>query len=549
MEKYSKNSSIPKIIKKVLPAVVSIIVSKELQPYNSDSLSFPFDQFFSFPFDQFFQTTPVPQPEQNQAEPEKQKVGGGTGFIISADGLILTNKHVVDDIAADYSVVLSDGTSYEAEVVARDPLNDFAFLRIEAQDLPTVDLGDSDQIQIGQTVIAIGFSLGEYSNTVTKGIISGIGRDIVAGSASGSEKLEGVIQTDAAINPGNSGGPLLNLAGQVIGINTAVNWQGQSLGFAIPINQAKSVIESVNQFGEIIRPWLGVRYVILNKEIAEANKLKYEYGAMVLRGQTANEVAVVKDSPADKAGIVENDIITKINGEEINENNQLFYKACKKLGYKVEQFPVNTRGCQGLGTCNLGCAVHAKQGTAAVQIPAAKKNGVDVFPFCKVEKIKDHDVLVTVSAPCFDQEPSSLAPGVYCFRASKIVLAAGALFSPILLEKSFGNRKWPALGRYFTCHPALILTGEHQRPITNFVGHPKSYYCDEFTESHRFVLETCMYFPFTLAKNICGFGEELDDLMKHYAHLQMILVLAIDEARAENRVRLGRNGMPKVFYQ
>ncbi|OGQ08552.1 MAG: hypothetical protein A3G32_00125 [Deltaproteobacteria bacterium RIFCSPLOWO2_12_FULL_40_28] len=234
--------------------------------------------------------------------------------------------------------------------------------------------------------------------------------------------------------------------------------------------------------------------------------------------------------------------------EEINENNQLFYKACKKLGYKVEQFPVNTRGCQGLGTCNLGCAVHAKQGTAAVQIPAAKKNGVDVFPFCKVEKIKDHDVLVTVSAPCFDQEPSSLAPGVYCFRASKIVLAAGALFSPILLEKSFGNRKWPALGRYFTCHPALILTGEHQRPITNFVGHPKSYYCDEFTESHRFVLETCMYFPFTLAKNICGFGEELDDLMKHYAHLQMILVLAIDEARAENRVRLGRNGMPKVFY-
>src|SRR3989338_8711316 len=234
--------------------------------------------------------------------------------------------------------------------------------------------------------------------------------------------------------------------------------------------------------------------------------------------------------------------------EEINDNNKLFVEGCQNLGWKVEQFPVNTRGCQGLGTCNLGCAVHAKQGTGVVQIPQAQKNGVEGLPFCKVEKIKDHDVLVTVSATCFDQEPSSLAPGVYCFRASKIVLAAGALFSPILLEKSFGNRKWPALGRYFTCHPALILTGEHQRPITNFVGHPKSYYCDEFTESHRFVLETCMYFPFTLAKNICGFGEELDDLMKHYAHLQMILVLAIDEARAENRVRLGRNGMPKVFY-
>ena len=316
-------------VSRVTPAVVSIIVSKELQPYNSDSLSFPFDQFFSFPFDQFFQTTPVPQPEQNQAEPEKQKVGGGTGFIISADGLILTNKHVVDDIAADYSVVLSDGTSYEAEVVARDPLNDFAFLRIEAQDLPTVDLGDSDQIQIGQTVIAIGFSLGEYSNTVTKGIISGIGRDIVAGSASGSEKLEGVIQTDAAINPGNSGGPLINLAGEVIGINTAINSQGQLVGFAIPINSAKSVIASVKENGRIVRAYLGVRYLPLNSQIQAKNNLAYDYGALLVRGDTPAELAVVPGSPADQAGLEENDIILEVEGGKLDQAHSLAKEVAK----------------------------------------------------------------------------------------------------------------------------------------------------------------------------------------------------------------------------
>ncbi len=323
-------------VQKNRSAVVSVVITKELQQYyNATGPNSPFDQFFGFPFGfDFGQTQPIPGPKQ------KTEVGGGTGFIISADGLIITNKHVVSDEQAEYSVVLNDGKRHDAKVVGRDPFNDIAFLKIEAKNLPVVALGDSSKAQVGETVIAIGYSLGEYSNSVTKGIISGLGRSIVAGGGGQSEKLENVIQTDAAINPGNSGGPLLNLQGEVIGINTAVNNQGQLVGFAIPINTAKTQITSVKEKGKIVRPYLGVRYILLNEDIAKKNNLPVNYGALIVRGQSQTELAVIPGSPADKADLVENDIILEANGVKINSSHSLSeeitkYQPGDKLNLKV----------------------------------------------------------------------------------------------------------------------------------------------------------------------------------------------------------------------
>jgi choline dehydrogenase-like flavoprotein len=234
---------------------------------------------------------------------------------------------------------------------------------------------------------------------------------------------------------------------------------------------------------------------------------------------------------------------------EINENNKLFVKGCETLGWQCEQFPVNTRECQGLAMCNLGCAVHAKQGTAVVQIPEAQKNGVEVISFCRVDHITDHDVIAEIIPPEHGLQPSSLAPGAYRFRAKKIVLSAGVINTPTLLLRSFGKSLSPALGRYFTCQPALILVAQHPHPIHNTSGHPKSFYCDQFTESDRFLLETCMYFPFTLSKNLMGFGEAMDDLIGHYQNLQMILVLAIDDAEEHNRVTIDKQGKAVVHYK
>jgi serine protease Do len=310
-----EDSATVSAVKKVAPAVVSIVISKDLSKiYNT----FP-QNFFGLPFN--FQ---APSSGDNSGGTGKTEIGGGTGFIISGDGLILTNKHVAADAEASYTVITNDGTKYDAKILAADAFLDIAVLKIDAKDLPTVELGDSDQIELGQTVIAIGNSLGEYQNTVTKGVISGLGRKIVAGdNQGGSEEIDQAIQTDAAINPGNSGGPLINLAGQVIAINTAMNQGGELIGFAIPINVAKQDIESVKTSGKIVRPYLGVRYVLLNDDIAKANNLKVNYGALIVRGNTASELAVVPGSPADKAGLVENDIILELNGQKIDEDHPL----------------------------------------------------------------------------------------------------------------------------------------------------------------------------------------------------------------------------------
>jgi len=256
-----------------------------------------------------------------------QAEGSGTGFIITSDGLILTNKHVIAAIgsASTYSVVTVDGKTYDATVQSTDPFNDLAVLKIDARNLPVVELGDSDELKVGQWVVAVGNALGQFQNTVTAGIVSAKGRQIQASDSDGTstETLSNLLQTDTAINSGNSGGPLVNLKGQVIGINTAVASGAQGIGFAIPINEAKSAIESIKKTGKIVRPYLGVRYQTVTPEIAKANNLSVDYGAIVLRGTGLTAFAVVPGSPADKAGIVENDIILEVNGDKIDADHSL----------------------------------------------------------------------------------------------------------------------------------------------------------------------------------------------------------------------------------
>jgi len=231
----------------------------------------------------------------------------------------------------------------------------------------------------------------------------------------------------------------------------------------------------------------------------------------------------------------------------LNDNNRLFRLGCERLGYRVEQFPVNVKGCRGSSLCNLGCPNAAKQGTHRVQLPAAEARGVEVISNCKVERISRGECQVTVSNPPYGR-PSAWEPGRHTVKAKVVVVCGGAVNSPALLLRSGFGQDLPALGRYLTLHPALILVGEHARPISNFHGHPKSFYCDQFAASHGFLLETCMYFPFTTSKNLIGFGPEHSELMRAFDHLQMILVLALDPALPGNRVRVDRGGEPVVDY-
>lgn len=250
--------------------------------------------------------------------------GAGTGIIISKDGYVLTNKHVVRG-ARSATIVASDGQRYEdVDLVGSDPLNDIAFLKIKGvKDLPAADLGDSGSLQVGQKVVAIGNSLGQYQNTVTSGIVSGLGRPVVAsadGTSLSVESLTDLIQTDAAINRGNSGGPLLNMAGQVVGINTAVASNAQSIGFAIPINAAKGLVRGVLSTGKIQKAYLGVRYVAITPDVRVEYDLSERQGALV---QATDDEAVATGSPAEKAGLKDGDIITKVNQKRVGEQGGL----------------------------------------------------------------------------------------------------------------------------------------------------------------------------------------------------------------------------------
>jgi S1-C subfamily serine protease len=284
---------IPRVVDQTLPSVVTIGIREA-----------PVDQIQRDPFNPFGPFGRIPGQEQ---EVERNI---GSGFIVSSEGLIITNKHVVANTEAEYEVLTNDKKEYEVERIYRDPLNDLAILDINATGLNPLKLGDSSNLDLGETVVAIGTPLGEFTNTVTSGIISGLGRGIVAGNPVQGfvEQLDNVIQTDAAINPGNSGGPLVDLSGQVIGVNTAVAARGQNIGFAIPV---KIVKELLNNFeargGSFERPFIGVRYQMIDRETALLNNAVA--GAYI--------VEVIEGSPASDADLQRGDIITDFDGKNI----------------------------------------------------------------------------------------------------------------------------------------------------------------------------------------------------------------------------------------
>jgi serine protease Do len=319
-----EQSPVVKVVKKILPAVVSITISKYLPVFES-----PLGQPL-FGFEEFF--------EEPKAA-KKIKVGGGSGFIAHPSGLILTNRHVVADPEAEYIVILNNGEKKKARILASDPIADIAILKIDAENLPVVELGDSSILELGQTVVAVGNVLGTFRNTVSVGVVSGLSREIMASQGLSGEtaRLRGLIQTDAAVNPGNSGGPLVNIEGKAIGINAAMVLLAQSIGFALPINSAKKDLSEVEQYGRIRQPFLGVRYVLLNKKLQEAHNLPANKGALVVSEPMPGGMAVLAGGPAAKAGIKEGDIILAVEKEEISSKNPLLDILQKfKVGDAIE---------------------------------------------------------------------------------------------------------------------------------------------------------------------------------------------------------------------
>ncbi|MDD2732157.1 MAG: trypsin-like peptidase domain-containing protein [Candidatus Pacebacteria bacterium] len=320
----AEESRIIDIVEKSNPAVISIVITKDVPIIEQYYENFnPFgDDFFNdfFGGDGFgFRI-----PQYREKGTEKKEIGGGSGFFVSSEGFVVTNRHVVDDDKAEYTVLTNDGEKYEAKVLAKDSALDIAILKVKGNDFSYLEFGDSDLLKPGQTVIAIGNALAEFRNSVSVGVISGLSRSIVAGDFSGrSELLEGVIQTDAAINPGNSGGPLLDIAGKVVGVNVAVQRGAENIGFALPSNTVKSIVDSVKEHGEIVRPYLGVRYIQVTESLKKKNNLSVDYGALIVRGETAEDLAIIPGSPADKAGLVENDIILEVDGVKLDNKKSL----------------------------------------------------------------------------------------------------------------------------------------------------------------------------------------------------------------------------------
>lgn len=319
-----EQSQIIETIKKVMPTVVSIVITKSLEEVEKEIKEM---------------APPIPEAPIMNIPPDKidangmVQVGGGSGFIIQENGTILTNKHVIAEPRANYTVITNSDTRYNAEIIARDPINDVAILKIEPKEekLPTIELGDSRNLELGQTVIAIGNALGIFKNTVSCGVISGLSRSISAQAdpRSPMQEMRGLIQTDAAINPGNSGGPLVDIFGRIIGINAAIILGAQNISFAIPISAAERDLNDLKKFGKIRRPLLGLRYLAVNADMKEKMKLQANYGALVI-GEHPMAQAIVPKSPAYRGGIKEMDLILEWNGEKITmeKNIQDYLENC-----------------------------------------------------------------------------------------------------------------------------------------------------------------------------------------------------------------------------
>ncbi len=303
------------VVAQANPAVVSIVISKDVPVM---------EQYLENPFGGMFPGFGFSIPRSRRVGTEKKEIGGGSGFLVSADGYVVTNAHVVNDTGADYTVFTNDGTKYDAKIVSADEILDVAVVKIDGKGLPFLEFADSDQVKLGQPVVAIGNALAEFRNTVSVGVVSGLSRSITAGDGTGrNETLENVIQTDAAINPGNSGGPLLSLDGTVLGVNVATANGAENIGFSLPANAVKQAVESIRQNGRVIRAFLGVRTVPITEALKQKNNLSVDQGALVVRGESVEELAVMPGSPADKAGLAENDIILEVDGVKLTEDHTL----------------------------------------------------------------------------------------------------------------------------------------------------------------------------------------------------------------------------------
>lgn len=318
-----EQSAIIDLVEKSNQSVVSISISKQIPLRRST----PFDFFFGIP---------MQDNSQPQDEDVNRTIGGGTGFVVSSDGLIVTNKHVVSDSTATYKVLFNDGSEVKAEVKALHPTQDLAIIKVDKNNLKPVEFADSEQLKVGQTAVAIGNALNEFDNTVSRGVISGLRRSIVASDTRGnSEQLSQVIQTDAAINQGNSGGPLLDINAKVIGVNVATAQGAQSIGFAIPSNVVIRMIEDYKKFGKVKVPFIGVRYNMITPGSEQAKEYGVENGALIIGD--AQAPAIVPNSPASKAGLQTGDIITKINDKSLSIKQPLVEIVSQyKIGDKIE---------------------------------------------------------------------------------------------------------------------------------------------------------------------------------------------------------------------
>lgn len=297
-------------------AVVSVIATKDV-PLLTQCFTTPFgnDDIFA----ELFPELRVPGICEQGTE--ERQVSAGSGFFVDSSGIIATNRHVVADKDADYSVILNNGSTLPASVIARDPFHDLAVLEVEGEGYTALELGNSDTLQIGRTVIAIGNALGEFQNTLSVGVISGLSRTISTVGAGSVEELRSLIQTDAAINPGNSGGPLITLDGKVIGINTAIARGAENIGFSLPINLLKKDLEDIEKVGRIVYPFLGIRYITLTEDIALEQELSVSHGALLVGNNSGP--AVVPGSPADEVGLLSGDVILEIEGEKVTSENPL----------------------------------------------------------------------------------------------------------------------------------------------------------------------------------------------------------------------------------
>ena len=309
---FSESNQTIKAVKTATPSVVAVLMSKELSKIKEE--------------------IGVDTARYLVDEKGMVKIGGCSGFFVSSDGYILTNRHIVEDEEASYTVVWQNKT-YSCKILVRDKITDIAILKIDGDNFPYLKFADSSKLKLGQTAIAIGNALGEFQNTVSRGIISGLSRDIKTEIGEDIQEFFGLIQTDAAINPGNSGGPLINLSGKVIGICTAVVLGVENIGFAIPINQAKSILDDIRKYGKLCRPSLGVRYFLIDEETQKLHHFPFDYGSFIIYETIPGRGGIVPEGPAEKAGLKEGDIILEINKKKINKQSNLSQVlACFKIG-------------------------------------------------------------------------------------------------------------------------------------------------------------------------------------------------------------------------